>query len=50
MPGADWLPPSANQTEVCSEPRLRRTLFELDSEEIEALSLFLGFFKLDLKG
>ena len=35
---------------VCSAPRLIRTCFELDLDETEAMSLFLGFFRLDLKG
>ena len=39
-----------HQTEVCSAPRPYLTLFELVSEVIEAVSLFFGFFKLDLSG
>jgi len=41
---------SSIQTEVCSPPSPYLTLLELVSEEMLVLSLFLGFFKLDLKG
>ena len=37
-------------TEVCSAPNPYLTLLELLSDEMLALSLFLGFFRLDLKG
>jgi len=46
----NMVPFTADQTEVCSEPRLRRTRLELDSEEMEALSRFFGFFRLDRRG
>ena len=39
-----------DQTVVCSAPRPYLTLLELLSDVMEAVSLFLGFFKLDLKG
>jgi len=38
------------QTVVCSAPRPYLTLLELLSDVMEAVSLFFGFFKLDLKG
>ena len=41
---------TSHQTEVCSPPSPYLTLLELVSEEMDALSLLLGFFKLGFKG